>query len=110
MAPAVSMAATLDPRGRRASERSAFLGMALFLLLQLNVWLEVARAGLHASSGIYGSVFYGFTCFHALHVAAGLAVLAIVAAAALRGRNLTARYGSVRLCAMFWHFVDAIWV
>src|SRR2546430_274774 len=39
---------------------------AAFLAMQLHVWLQVSDGGLHMSTGIYGSVFYGLTCFHAL--------------------------------------------
>jgi cytochrome c oxidase subunit 3 len=83
---------------------------AAFLALQLHVWIEVARRGLHASTGIYGSVFYGLTCFHALHVVVGLVILGVLAVPAFAGRNLTSRFGTVRLAAMFWHFVDVVWV
>jgi len=82
----------------------------LFLALQIHVWLSVSEGGLHASTGIYGSVFYGLTCFHALHVIAGLVILGAIAVPAFAGRNLTARYNLVRLSAMFWHFVDVVWV
>lgn len=83
---------------------------ALFLALQLKVWLQVYDDGLRATAGIYGSVFYGLTVFHALHVVAGLILLVVIAVPAFRRENMTARYGTVRLFALFWHFVDAVWV
>ena len=82
----------------------------LFLALQVHVWIAVSHSGLHATTGIYGSVFYGLTCFHALHVVVGLIILLALAVPAFMGRNLTAHYGTVRMAAMFWHFVDVVWV
>jgi cytochrome c oxidase subunit 3 len=82
----------------------------VFLALQLWVWRAIGLAGLHIATDNYGGVFYGLTCFHALHVAAGLILLGIVAVPALARRNLTRHYGAVRLVGMFWHFVDAVWL
>lgn len=85
------------------------LGLA-FLGLQLVVWRDLWLAGLLPSSGLYGSVFYGLTGLHALHVLAGLGVLAVVLGKALRGAYSTENAYKVRLVAMFWHFVDVVWV
>jgi cytochrome c oxidase subunit 3 len=83
---------------------------ALFLGLQVSVWSSLAKAGLHVSTGIYGSVFYGLTTIHALHVAAGLLILLWVFLRSLRGIYSEHNHINVRLCTMFWHFVDAVWV
>ena len=101
-------------RGRRAAlvplvGGAAGLG-ALFLALQFVVWRDLWAAGLLPSTGTYGSVFYGLTALHALHVAAGLVVLLVVLARALRGVYTEHNVVRVRVCAMFWHFVDAVWL
>jgi cytochrome c oxidase subunit III len=83
---------------------------ALFLGLQISVWISLAKAGLHFSTGIYGSVFYGLTTIHALHVVAGLLILLWVFLRSLRGTYSEHNHINVRLCTMFWHFVDAVWV
>jgi cytochrome c oxidase subunit 3 len=104
-------------RGRRAAFTRlvmATLGLgALFLVLQLLVFRQVAATGLSISDGIYGAVFYAFTAFHGLHVAVGLGILLWVlfksragAASALTEHNTIA----VSVCTMFWHFVDAVWL
>jgi cytochrome c oxidase subunit 3 len=79
---------------RAALGRTIGLG-ALFLALQLAVWIPI---------------FYGLTVFHALHVLAGLVVLAVLLPGAARGRWVSGLQTRVRLSAMFWHFVDAVWV
>lgn len=83
----------------------AVLG-ALFLGLQVQVWVGLWRAGLLPDGGPYPSVFYALTTFHALHVLAGLAALVLLAVRARRGR---ATRSAVRLWGMFWHFVGALW-
>jgi cytochrome c oxidase subunit 3 len=83
---------------------------SLFLGLQWVVWRSVADAGLHFSTGIYGSVFYGLTVLHAVHVAAGLLVLLWVLFKSLRGAYTPHNFVNIRLCTMFWHFVDVVWV
>jgi cytochrome c oxidase subunit III len=83
---------------------------AVFLVLQVVVWRGVSASGLHVSSGIYGSVFYALTTFHWLHVVVGLFVLLFVIVQSLRGKYTEHNYVNVRLCGMFWHFVDVVWL
>jgi cytochrome c oxidase subunit 3 len=81
----------------------------VFLVLQLIVWNELYATGLRPDSGSYGSVFYGLTWIHAAHVGVGLAALLWLAIQAFRGKYSAARHLSIRLWAMYWHFVGAIW-
>ena len=97
-------------RHRRASIGlgvAAGLG-ALFLGLQILVWVGVWRAGLLPSGGPYPSAFYALTAFHALHVLVGLAALGVLAIHARPPRGTTR--SAVRLWGMFWHFVGAVWL
>jgi cytochrome c oxidase subunit 3 len=108
-------------RGVRAeadARRGALLGAlkatlalgSLFLVLQLAVWVPLWRSGFRIDSGIYGSIFYGLTVFHALHVLAGLVALLVLVPGARAGRLRSGAQSRVRVSAMFWHFVDAVWV
>jgi cytochrome c oxidase subunit III len=83
---------------------------SLFLVLQLAVWIPLWRSGFRIDSGVYGSIFYGLTVFHALHVLAGLVALLVLVPGARRGRLRSGAQSRVRVSAMFWHFVDAVWV
>jgi len=83
---------------------------SLFLVLQLAVWVPLWRSGFRIDSGIYGSIFYGLTVFHALHVLAGLVALLVLVPGARSGRLRSGAQSRVRASAMFWHFVDAVWV
>jgi cytochrome c oxidase subunit 3 len=92
-----------------ALRATVFLG-ALFLALQFVVWIPLWRGGLRFDSGVYGSIFYGLTAFHALHVLCGLAALLWLVPKARRGIYVSGRQSAVRVTAMFWHFVDVVWV
>jgi cytochrome c oxidase subunit 3 len=92
-----------------ALRRTLALG-SLFLALQLAVWIPLWRSGFRIESGVFGSIFYGLTVFHALHVLAGLAALLVLVPGASKGRWVSGAQSPVRLTAMFWHFVDAVWV
>lgn len=82
---------------------------AAFLGLQFVVWRGMWDAGLRPDTGAYGSVFYGLTALHAVHVAAGLVMLLVVFARSLRGVYTEHNVVRVRVCAMFWHFIDVVW-
>jgi len=103
-----------EAEDRPGSLRRALLGTlalgSLFLALQLAVWVPLWRSGFRIDSGTYGSIFYSLTVFHAVHVLAGLVALAVLLPGAFSGRLVSGRASTVRLSAMFWHFVDAVWV
>ncbi|MGZ5428197.1 MAG: cytochrome c oxidase subunit 3, partial [Thermoanaerobaculia bacterium] len=95
---------------RRALLGTMALG-GLFLALQLAVWIPLWRSGFRIdNTGPYGSIFYGLTVFHALHVLAGLLALAFLLPGAFSGRSSPGRSNTVAASAMFWHFVDVVWV
>jgi cytochrome c oxidase subunit 3 len=82
----------------------------VFLSLQLSVWMRLYAQGLRPDTGgPYSSVFWGLTCVHALHVAVGLIGLAWLCRRAFAGAFSAARYLPVRLWALYWHFVGAVW-
>jgi cytochrome c oxidase subunit III len=85
------------------------LGVA-FLWLQVFLWSDVRHMGVFMSSGIYGSIFFGFTYLHAAHIVAGLGVLGFVWWRARKGRYNAHNWFGVRSAAYFWHFVDAVWL
>ena len=87
------------------------LGLGLlFMSLQWELWTDIYAMGLMPSSGFYGSVFYGMTWIHAAHVVIGLVALLWLCFFAIRGRYTAPRHLSLRLWAMYWHFVGVVWV
>jgi len=85
---------------------------ALFLCGQIAIWRAMSARGLTPASGIYGSVFFALTGFHALHVLCGLVALALLAAGIARApaRRPAARARAVRVTALFWDFIAIVWV
>jgi cytochrome c oxidase subunit 3 len=87
---------------------SLISGLA-FLALQVCLWLKVSELGLSVE-GSLGSLFYGFTWLHAAHMVAGLLALFSLIPGALRGVYLEKGALRVRLVAIFWHFLDIVWI
>lgn len=82
---------------------------SLFLAVQGYEWFRLIGFGLTLGSGAYGGSFYTLIGAHALHVVAALGWLGFMLALARRGRFMTPRAPAVTACAMYWHFVVALW-
>jgi heme/copper-type cytochrome/quinol oxidase subunit 3 len=61
------------------------------------------------SSGAYGSTFYTVIGTHGVHVLVALGWLTLVLGQARRGRYTGRDHVGVAVCAMYWHFVVALW-
>jgi heme/copper-type cytochrome/quinol oxidase subunit 3 len=87
---------------------AAALG-ALFLAIQGYEWMQLIHYGLTVTSGAYGATFYTLIGAHAVHVVGALAWLLVTLTMARHGRFLDGRTTVVRACAIYWHFVVALW-
>jgi heme/copper-type cytochrome/quinol oxidase subunit 3 len=97
-----------DTRHLRWLRATAALG-GLFLVVQGYEWTRMIGYGLTLHSGIYGTTFYALIGFHGMHVLAALIWLSATTALVARGRFGEGRSAPVQACAMFWHFVVAVW-
>lgn len=98
-----------DPRGLAAATAAAALLGVGFLGAQLAIWRAMLARALFPGSGVYGSVFYALTGFHALHVLGG--VLALAGLAIHRARNPDVEPNrALRMTALYWDFVAIVWV
>ena len=77
---------------------------ALFLAIK---GYELSVAGFGVTSHAYGSLFFTMLGTHGLHLAVGLALLAMVVAHSAAGPFSPARCEAV---AYYWHFVDVVWL
>jgi cytochrome c oxidase subunit 3 len=59
---------------------------------------------------IEGGLFYFMTGVHALHVITGIIFLLVVFFNGIRGRYSAKSHWGVESCALYWHFVDVVWV
>ena len=80
----------------------------LFLVGVVGVEWRIAPFG--PQDGVAGAVFYSMTGFHAFHVFTGVIFLFIVLRNGLRGRYSAEKHWGVEACAIYWHFVDVVWI
>jgi len=80
---------------------------ALFAGIQL---LEWSGKDFTLTSGVYGSLYFTITGFHLAHVLVGLVGLALMALWTGLGLFDRVRHAPVTIGALYWHFVDAVWL
>jgi heme/copper-type cytochrome/quinol oxidase subunit 3 len=81
----------------------------LFLAVQGIEWVRLVHFGLTVSSGIYGATFYTLIGVHGAHVLGAVTWVAASLVLARRGRYEPRDHVSLACCAMYWHFVVALW-
>lgn len=96
------------PRLRLGIVVSMLLGLG-FLAMQLVEYRE-KLGHFVPQTHAYGSLFYTITGFHGAHVTLGLLMLAFTALRAFRGHFSPLRHQGVSNVALYWHFVDGVWV
>jgi cytochrome c oxidase subunit 3/cytochrome o ubiquinol oxidase subunit 3 len=62
------------------------------------------------ATNLFGTTFYSLVGLHASHVVIGLIMLLITLIFALTGRLNATHAERVKVLALYWHFVDAVWV
>ena len=80
---------------------AALLGV-VFLWIKWQEYAGKAAAGIDFETHAFFTFYYLLTGFHAVHVVAGIVILALV------GWNAAPR--TVETGAAFWHMVDLVWV
>ena len=85
------------------------LGVA-FLLGQLLAWQQLAQSGVYLKSNPSSSFFYVLTASHAVHLLGGVAALFFVSWKIGRGRHVVSRSTVVGVTALYWHFMDGLWI
>jgi cytochrome c oxidase subunit 3 len=115
---ASSLALELSRRALKAGDGLRFkrwwsagtgLGM-LFLAGQAVAWHQLRQAGVFVATNTSSSCFYVLTATHAFHLLGGLAALVYVGVQAWRLRWGPSRRIAIHLAAVFWHFLDGLWV
>jgi cytochrome c oxidase subunit 3 len=84
---------------------------AIFIAGTLYEWHElIFTHHLTISANLFGTTYFTLVGFHAFHVTAGLIVLSIMLALALRGKVTQHHATGVEMSSWYWHFVDGVWV
>ncbi len=81
-----------------------------FLAGQFIAWRQLVAAGVYLPSTLHSSFFYVLTGLHGLHLLGGMIAMGYVLTKALKNRITPAKDESLKLCATYWHFMDALWV
>lgn len=82
----------------------------IFLIGQATEYARLISLDVTISKGVFGSAFFTLTGFHGLHVLIGLVVLSIMAIMILSGKFKAVEKTTFESAAIYWHFVDAVWV
>jgi len=113
-----SAALELARRALRARARDRFnlwwtvgtiLGV-LFLGGQAMAWRELQLKGVFLATNPSAAFFYILTAAHAAHLVGGVSALAWVDTQALRLRLGPAKRTAIDVSALFWHFLDVLWL
>jgi cytochrome c oxidase subunit 3 len=71
---------------------------------------EWSRMPFGLDEGLAGSSFYLLTGFHGLHVFTGVVLMLLMYLRSLQAGNYARGHQGVEAVALFWHFVDGIWL
>ncbi len=59
---------------------------------------------------VAASFLYVITGLHVAHLIGGILALTVVLIKSMRGKYSSSDYNGVTVCAIYWHFLDALWV
>jgi cytochrome c oxidase subunit 3 len=87
------------------------LGGVIFLGLQAFEWNKlIFHEGQSITRNNFGATFFILTGFHGCHVFSGVVYLTCILVRALGGGYTAHSNNSVEIVALYWHFVDLIWI
>lgn len=100
------------------NRRGFIVGIVLTLILGLSFlggvigieWPNAIKAGVTPSSNAAGAIFFMMTGMHAFHVLTGVIFLGIVLRNGVRGLYSGEKHWAVEAAAVYWHFVDVVWI
>ena len=84
---------------------------AIFVAGSLREWYRlIYEHGVTISSSLFGTTFYSLVGLHLSHVIVGLTMLSMVLIFALLGSVKQEQAERIGVLALYWHFVDTVWV
>ena len=83
---------------------------AIFLIGQGTEYAHLIHENVTISRDLFGTTFFTLTSFHGMHVFGGLLMLAVLLGLSMLGSDEDPTFSSMEAVAIYWHFVDAVWV
>ena len=81
-----------------------------FLIGQLLAWEQMRHLGIFVSTNPSSSFFYVLTGTHGVHLLGGVLALAYAGITSLLRKPLVTRFMVVDVTALYWHFMDFLWI
>lgn len=84
-----------------------------FVISQYLGWKNLVEQKVYFAgreSNASGSFFYMITFMHLLHLFGGIIAVIVVNFKALAEKYSSKDYLGIQLCAIYWHFLDALWI
>jgi heme/copper-type cytochrome/quinol oxidase subunit 3 len=88
---------------------TAFLGMT-FLGFQVFEFRDFVHEGLTLKTNLFGTTFFTLTGLHGAHVTLGVIWLLSLGFHSFKGGITPDKHLDVDLAALYWHFVDVVWI
>ena len=88
------------------------LGIAFFFT-QIEAWRELTAKGIYfvgAKSSASGSFLYLIALLHLAHMSGGIIALVVSLTKSLLKKYSSSDYLGIELTAIYWHFLDLLWV
>lgn len=83
----------------------------IFILGTAREWYHlIYQEGLTISTNLFGTTFYSLVGLHAFHVIVGLTGLTIIMIFTALGYVTVEHENRISVFALYWHFVDVVWV
>ena len=81
-----------------------------FVGMQVFEFTHFVRHGLTLHTNLFGASFFTLTGFHGTHVTLGVIWLLTLWIEAFRGKIPPGKSLNLEMAALYWHFVDVVWV
>jgi heme/copper-type cytochrome/quinol oxidase subunit 3 len=88
---------------------TAILGIT-FLGFQVFEFRDFVHEGLTPKTNLFGSTFFTLTGLHGAHVTLGVIWLLSLGFHSFKGGMTPDKHLEVDLAALYWHFVDVVWI
>jgi heme/copper-type cytochrome/quinol oxidase subunit 3 len=99
-----------DDRNTRVWLAATIALGSTFIAGQVYEFTAFNNEGLGYRTNLFSSAFYTLTGFHGAHVSVGIVMLTTMLLLSFRGRLKRDRAETLEIVALYWHFVDIVWV